>query len=77
VQHGAKGAANIFSTAIETLHTSPGRTATQDLITAVYAIRARQFGFSSPEVQTAVQQRFQEERNMALAMLGNAIHTSV
>jgi Type VI secretion system spike protein VgrG3-like, C-terminal len=77
VQHGPKGAANIFSTAIESLGSRPGRPATQDLIASVYAIRSRQFGLSSPNIQAAVQQRFQEERHMALAMFANPPQKSV
>jgi hypothetical protein len=68
VQHGAKGAADIFCATLETQSTRPGSPLTQDFITSVYATRARKFRLSSPEVQEAVQRRFQEERAQMLAM---------
>jgi hypothetical protein len=72
VQHGARGAASIFCAAIEAQGLRPGGPVGQDLITSVYAARARKFGLSSPETQAAVQRRFQEERNLALAMFTRA-----
>jgi hypothetical protein len=69
VQHGPTGAANIFCQAIEAAGPRQGTPRIRDLIATVYATRASQFGRSSAEIQAAVQRRFQEEGERAMAML--------
>lgn len=69
VQHGPRGAVRIFSKVINHSKDDGVNTRAKDVIDGVYSSRARQFGQSTPQVQGAVQGRFQEERAMALAML--------
>lgn len=79
VQHGPKGAANIFCKAIgggrsenaglSNTARSEDAVKGQDLIQSVYASRSKQFGSSSTRVRGAVQRRFAEEKDMAMAML--------
>jgi hypothetical protein len=76
VQHGAKGAANIFCTALDAPANRPGTPLTQDFVASIYATRARQFDRSSTEVQAAVQRRFQQEQQTALAMFAHEAATS-
>jgi hypothetical protein len=71
VQHGPKGAANIFAKAITAADTGHGSVPTRDVIAAVYTTRAKQFGAASTEVQAAVQSRFQKERELAQNMAAN------
>lgn len=69
VQHGPAGAARIFDRAddMSGKATAPGYE--RKLISNVYKIRAGQFGSSSSQVRAAVQNRFKEERTLALNML--------
>lgn len=79
VQHGPKGASNIFCKAInqgansQSKYTyaaqSGGEAQGHDLIESVYASRSRQFGSSTSRVRSSVQRRFEEEKNIALNML--------
>lgn len=75
VQHGPKGAANIFCKAIEKNTDSKSGNSKaedisgQDLIHSVYASRSRQFGSSTNSVRNSVLRRFQEEKMLALTML--------
>jgi hypothetical protein len=71
VQHGPKGAAKIFSRAVERSQTKNGGVQMSQLISSVYSMRAGQFGSSSSDVRSAVQSRFSEEKNLALAMLSD------
>lgn len=66
VQHGPTGAARIFIRAAEQADTS--HTKEKDLIRSVYANRAGQFKSSTDAVRASVQQRLQQEQNLALAM---------
>ncbi|MDO5483536.1 MAG: hypothetical protein Q4F27_01375 [Desulfovibrionaceae bacterium] len=69
VQHGPAGAARLFDRA-SSLSGNPADPAYErKLINNVYTLRAGQFGSSSSQVQAAVQNRFREERLMALSML--------
>ncbi|MCE5333033.1 MAG: hypothetical protein LLG06_00430 [Desulfobacteraceae bacterium] len=70
VQHGPRGAAKIFSRAVEKSQTKTGVQLAQ-LIGSVYDMRAGQFGSSSPETRSAVKNRFKEEGRLALAMLSD------
>lgn len=69
VQHGPKGAANIFCKAISRIAKPGQEVQAKDLVNAVYSSRGRQFGASSASIRSAVQDRFQEEKSMVLAML--------
>ena len=71
VQHGPKGAANIFSKAIAAADTGNGKILTRDVVESVYATRAKQFGSANAEIQAAVQARFHKERQLALTMTAN------
>lgn len=70
VQHGPAGAARIFGRAAERIGQSAGRNYDQKLIDSVYALRAEQFGSSTAQVQSAVRNRLQKEKQLALGMLG-------
>lgn len=70
VQHGPRGAANIFCNAIEQPTESAGGTRPENMIESIYSARANQFGGSSPGIRAAVLGRFRQEKSMALAMLG-------
>ncbi|MCU0587217.1 MAG: hypothetical protein MUF52_03590 [Syntrophobacteraceae bacterium] len=70
VQHGARGAARLFTRAIEQSGAEGGGgPAARRVIDGLYAERAEQFGSSSSDVRSAVQRRFQEERKLAVGML--------
>lgn len=65
VQHGAAGAANIFTKAVESIQASPSsRQFATALIDKVYANRATRFGSSSASVQASVQDRMVAERQL-------------
>jgi hypothetical protein len=70
VQHGPRGAANIFCNAIEQPTESAGAIRPGDMIESIYSARAKQFGGSSSGIRASVQGRFRQEKSMALAMLG-------
>jgi hypothetical protein len=69
VQHGSKGAANIFCKAIEQGRAKGQEVPEHKLIDSVYSSRVGYLGGLSRDVREAVSRRFQEERSMALAML--------
>lgn len=70
VQHGPRGAANIFCNAIEQSTQSGSNPQPKDMIESIYSSRAGQFGGSSPGIRASVQGRFRQEKLLALAMLG-------
>lgn len=74
VQHGPAGAARIFGRAAAMIGLNGGqkggRSYDQKLIDNVYALRAEQFGSSTAQVQNAVRNRLQKEKQLALGMLG-------
>lgn len=74
VQHGVTGAANIFERAVSRLGReglAPGeaRFGEQDVIQSVYNERRKRFTGSSPAVRSSMQERFNEEMKLALAMI--------
>lgn len=71
VQHGPKGAAKLFTRAVERAQNGNGGIQLAKLIGSVYEMRAGQFGSSTAEVRTALRNRFREEGKIALAMLSN------
>ncbi len=75
VQHGAMGAARLFCRAIEEGGMSSDRMSARKVIDELYAARGGQFGSSSSEVRASVRKRFQEEREIALGMLGDHSRT--
>ncbi|MBP8644776.1 MAG: hypothetical protein KBH99_01480 [Syntrophobacteraceae bacterium] len=76
VQHGPRGAADIFCRAIEQDRTRGGTGQLRDLVRSIYDSRSTQFADSGSEVEGAVLRRFREERAMALAMLAAENRTS-
>jgi len=69
VQHGAAGARKIFSKALRQLQVH-GRVPTDEaLIEQVYQVRAQYAGGLSAHLKASVQDRFREERSVALSML--------
>lgn len=73
VQHGPTGAARIFSNAVDKFMSSNNFSRNpQELIEEVFAIRSRQFDSSATQVQSAVKNRFTEEKQLAFAMLNQA-----
>ncbi|WP_291322681.1 hypothetical protein [Desulfonatronospira sp.] len=73
VQHGVHGSMNIFERAAEKVDFKNVDTPDRDMIQAVYHERSRRFTSSSEAVQSAVQNRFKVEMQMALAMLPGAM----
>ncbi|WP_461208980.1 VgrG-related protein [Desulfocurvus sp. DL9XJH121] len=69
VQHGATGSARIFAKALEAVGGMDAPGADKNLIQAVYADRAGQFGSSSDRVRGAVRSRFSGELKAALTLL--------
>ena len=70
VQHGAGGAARIFSRAIRSLDEDmPENRFAQKLIDKVYDSRKTQFSSSTAQVQASVRGRMDTEKGMVLAML--------
>ena len=68
VQHGVNGAANIFQRALDTVSANaPPRES--DLIQAIYNERKTRFTGSTQAVRSAVQNRFEQEMQLALALL--------
>ena len=77
VQHGPAGAARIFDRA-DNLSGKPTDPAYErKLISNVYKLRAGQFGSSTEAVQAAVQNRFRQEKNLALNMLDGGGRTAL
>lgn len=70
VQHGPHGAANVLQEAFQRIKSFGSEVTDKLLIENVYAVRAKKFGLSNPQVRAAVQARFTHEKGMALAMLG-------
>lgn len=75
VQHGPTGAARIFARADDMSGSPNDPGYERRLITNVYKVRAGQFGSSTSEVQAAVQNRFRQERTLALNLLDDG-HSS-
>ena len=75
VQHGPTGAARIFSRADDMSGNPNDPGYERKLINNVYKVRAGQFGSSTSEVQAAVQNRFRQERTLALNLLDDG-HSS-
>ncbi len=71
VQHGAKGAADIFAKAVGAVVGQNDQVGVANLIGAVYNARSGRFASSGPGVRAAVMNRFRQEGKMALAMLSN------
>ncbi len=65
VQHGATGAKNILTKALNSI----SNLSEKDFISSVYDIRATQFTSSTPQVREAVQARLVAEKETALAQL--------
>jgi hypothetical protein len=68
VQHGVNGAANIFQRALDNVSAS-GPPRESDLIQAIYSERTTRFTGSTQAVRSAVQNRFEQEMQLALALL--------
>ncbi len=64
VQHGGKGASDIFNKVFKEGMSE------KDLIDAVYAERSKKFGSSSQQVQASVMNRFAQERQLAQGLVG-------
>lgn len=64
VQHGGGGAGGIFNKVYKEGMTE------QDLIKAIYAERSTKFGSSTGAVQQSVQNRFAQEQQLALGLVG-------
>jgi Skp family chaperone for outer membrane proteins len=64
VQHGGGGASGIFNKVFKEGMTE------QDLIKAIYAERGTKFGSSTAQVRSSVQNRFAQEQQLALGMVG-------
>jgi hypothetical protein len=71
VQHGARGATNIFCRAVEHGEVKGQSATEQKMISSVYDSRAKYAGSLSSDTRSAVWRRFQEEKSLALAMLAN------
>ena len=68
VQHGVNGAANIFQRALDTISAN-GPPREGDLIQAIYNERKTRFTGSTQAVRSAVQNRFEQEMQLALGLL--------
>jgi hypothetical protein len=64
VQHGGGGAGNIFNKSFKEGMSE------QDLIKAIYAERGTKFGSSTAGVRASVQNRFAQEQQLALGLVG-------
>lgn len=64
VQHGGAGSAEIFNKVFKE------GTTEQDLIKAIYAERGTKFGSSTAQERASVQNRFAQEQQLALGMVG-------
>ncbi|OEU70011.1 MAG: hypothetical protein BA863_09745 [Desulfovibrio sp. S3730MH75] len=73
VQHGATGASNLVSRAIENLSSQAQEKGfPADLVKEIYGERKGQFGSSTGAVQDSVANRLTKEQNMVLSMLGES-----
>lgn len=72
VQHGPNGARRLFARAAEQSGNSGGKLDESSLIRDVYALRKEQFASSDGSVRDAVRRRLEEERELALAMVGKS-----
>ncbi len=68
VQHGVNGAANIFQRALDTISAN-GPPRESELIQAIYNERKTRFTGSTQAVRSAVQNRFEQEMQLALGLL--------
>lgn len=75
VQHGVYGAMSIFQNAAQSIDLENTAHDDREIIQAVYQERRTRFTGSTKAVQTAVQNRFTEEMEMALAMLRSPYDT--
>jgi hypothetical protein len=64
VQHGGGGASGIFNKVYKKDMSE------EDLIKSIYAERGTRFGSSTPQVRASVQNRFAQEQQLALGMVG-------
>jgi hypothetical protein len=71
VQHGATGAANIFSKSIKNLQATNKTLSEKNLIQEVYRQRSGKFPSSTPEIRASVLKRLNSEKTDALKMLAN------
>ena len=69
VQHGSKGAADIFTKAIKSVENQNDQLGVAKLINTVYDMRANKFGSSGPGIRAAVRNRLRAEGKIALSML--------
>lgn len=69
VQHGPAGATRIFTRADSLSGNASDASYERKLINNVYNLRAGQFGSSTRQVREAVQNRFRQEKQLALNML--------
>lgn len=69
VQHGPSGAARIFARADDISGKPTDAAYERKMISNVYNLRAGQFGSSTRQVREAVQNRFRQEKQLALNML--------
>lgn len=69
VQHGPAGATRIFTRADSLSGKASDASYERKLINNVYNLRAGQFGSSTRQVREAVQNRFRQEKQLALNML--------
>jgi len=77
VQHGPTGAARIFARADDMSGSPNDPGYERKLISNVYKVRAGQFGSSTSEVQAAVQNRFRQERTLALNLLDDGHNSNL
>lgn len=75
VQHGPKGAADIFGRAIDRLQKRGEEVTDKKLINEIYSSRSSYFRSSTRRVRYAVQQRFNQEKMVVLAMLKDEQNT--
>ncbi len=75
VQHGVHGSGKIFQKAMDSIDLKNSNPADKEIIQAVYNERRTRFTGSTQAVQTAVQNRFNQEMKMALAMLPGSADT--
>lgn len=70
VQHGPNGARRLFAQAAEQTRKAGETPDERALIRDLYALRKEQFGSSEGSVRNAVRRRLEQERELALAMVG-------
>ncbi|WP_027722177.1 hypothetical protein [Maridesulfovibrio zosterae] len=75
VQHGPTGASNLIASAIEKLSAdAEGKGFPAELVKEIYGERQGQFSSSTQSVQNSVANRLVQEKNLALAMLGQGLN---